>query len=476
MEFEDIRHLPSVVLQKPDFSEQLQKIAEIAAVAQAENEFAEAHDPQIIRAIEIVEKFLRDSGRICYGGQALNAHLPDSVKFYNPERTIPDYDFFTPDQDKDLAKLIRMLKKAGFQEIGVRLGIHEGTLKVYVNYTPIADLTEIDSNLYELFYQRKFIDKGISYLDADSLRMLIYLELSRPKGEVERWPKVYERLLLLDEFVPFSAGFSSRPNNSGRIPKNYLKRDEYRAIFRYIVKTSMIFAGADLKNLYEKLLKSSHHLKLSHRYPITAYSRDLDGDSRIVVKIIEDYSNMEHKDKEKQRAHITTETFQGINGDMLPPMKIIFKNGHPVVLLIQETACHSFYNWKLPSGENLKIASVDTLVTLFFALGLRGEGTKLTRSVAVFLGGFESLAKQIISISKKTRSLETNFPFPFVSLDCEGYQRTYKSLLKDKLARMKRTTIRQKLAEIKKRVLNSRFNQTLKSTRKRLDATAKPKN
>ena len=29
----------------------------------------------------------------------------------------------------------------------------------------------------------------ISYLDANTLRMLMYLELSRPRGEVSRWPK-----------------------------------------------------------------------------------------------------------------------------------------------------------------------------------------------------------------------------------------------------------------------------------------------
>lgn len=455
MELDGIQHLPKSSFEsKQDFTRQLQKIAEITQIAQASNDFEAAHNPQILRAIEIVETFLKETKRICYGGQALNAHLPDSVKFYDPTMTIPDYDFFTPDQDGDLVKLIRLLKKAGFQEIDVRLGIHEGTIKVYVNYTPIADLTEIDPTLYGLFYVRRYEYQGISYLDADSLRMLIYLELSRPRGEVERWPKIYERLLLLDEFVPIAR---ERNRVRGRLPKNHLTKDEYKTIFKYIVQNRLLFAGADLKNLYEKLLKTTQHLKITNRYPIAVYVKDLQHDTKLLENILLDFHRLTHPFSQLQKySTIVSHTYEGINGDMIPPISVIFKNNYPVVLLIQETACHSYYNWPLETGETLRVASIDTLVTLFFALGLRGQGAKLAKDMTGFLAGFERLAREIVRIAQKSRSKKTKFPFPFLSLDCEGYQQSYRSLIKEKVERMRRKTVRKRLEQIKRKLFSNK--------------------
>jgi hypothetical protein len=465
---------------KPDFTQQLEKIAEITAIAKEVNDYTAAHNPQILRAIDIVEKFLKETKRICYGGQALNAHLPDSVKFYDPSKTIPDYDFFTPDQDGDLVKLIRLLKNAGFQEIDVRLGIHEGTIKVYVNYTAVADLTEIDPTLYNLFFNRRFTDKDISYLDADSLRMLIYLELSRPRGEVERWPKVYERLLLLDTFVPIGSK-RTRSSKLPKLPKNYLTKDEYKFIFKYIVQNRLLFAGADLKNLYEKLLKTAKHIKITHRHPITFFVKNLKQETVLLENILYDFSLLEKRyraeasplsqsqsqpssqspfqppSQTKSKIQISSTIYDSINGDMIPPMSIIYKGTFPVILLIQETACHSYYNWPLETGEVLRVASVDTLATLFFALGLRGEGSK---EIINFLGGFERLAREIVKIAQKSRSSKTKFPFPFLTLDCEGYQQSYKSLIKEKVMRMRRKTVRKRLNEIKKKILSSKTLKT----------------
>ena len=40
--------------------------------------------------------------------------------------------------------------------------------------------------------------------------MLMYLELSRPRGEVGRWPKVFERLSLFNEFVTYGINSANK--------------------------------------------------------------------------------------------------------------------------------------------------------------------------------------------------------------------------------------------------------------------------
>ena len=46
------------------------------------------------------------------------------------------------------------------------------------------------------------VKKGIRYAPPDFLRMSMYLELSRPDGDVSRWEKVQKRLVLLNTHYP----------------------------------------------------------------------------------------------------------------------------------------------------------------------------------------------------------------------------------------------------------------------------------
>ena len=66
------------------------------------------HSPEIIEIIDIVEEFLKKTGRVCYGGTAINNILPEEDQFYNKDIELPDYDFFSPtpmEDAKDLADL-----------------------------------------------------------------------------------------------------------------------------------------------------------------------------------------------------------------------------------------------------------------------------------------------------------------------------------------------------------------------------------
>ena len=46
---------------------------------------------------------------------------------------------------------------------------------------------------------------GILYAPPNFLRMAMYLELSRPAGDVSRWEKVLKRLILLNKHYPLSS-------------------------------------------------------------------------------------------------------------------------------------------------------------------------------------------------------------------------------------------------------------------------------
>jgi hypothetical protein len=173
--------------------------------AKERQEKRKVNSPEIKKMISIVEQFIRYKKSIVYGGTALNNILPEDDQFYNKELEIPDYDFYSPTALDDAKELADIFFENGFEDCEAKSGMHHGTYKVYVNFIPIADITYLAPEIYNALRKEAIDKNGILYTPANFLRMSIYLELSRPAGDVERWNKVYDRLLLLNKHYPFSS-------------------------------------------------------------------------------------------------------------------------------------------------------------------------------------------------------------------------------------------------------------------------------
>jgi hypothetical protein len=159
-------------------------------------------DPKVQQIISIVEKFIADKKLVCYGGTAINNILPEDSQFYNKDIELPDYDFYS-DNALDCAKeLADIYYKAGYEDVEAKSGVHHGTYKVFVNFTGIADITQMEPALFNAISRDAIIKKNIRYAPPDFLRMAMYLELSRPDGDVSRWEKVQKRLTLLNTHYP----------------------------------------------------------------------------------------------------------------------------------------------------------------------------------------------------------------------------------------------------------------------------------
>jgi hypothetical protein len=433
------------------FQKQLDIIKQASEEAQAKIDHASAHDDNVLRAIEVVEDFLRKKHRLCYGGQAINAHLPNKYKFYDPKTTIPDYDFFTPQQQGDIVLIVKDLRKAGFQEISVREGMHEGTVKIYVDFVPVADMTEIDPKLYRILSKREYKVDGISYLDANSLRMLMYLELSRPRGEVGRWSKVYERLALLNEFVPVKP--CKRKSNPFHGSMN---QEQSKFTLYYIINHKRIFAGADLVQFYESALSKHKNTSwiLRNRKPIVFFSSDSENDAK---QIRNEFTVLRAYDPSATSTPYTIKTISSKGVDILPTMKIVCQGDQALVLIIDQTACHSYFHVSVGQGKILRIASMDTLITLYFSLGL-------IKTSFFDISSMECLANQMVEISIKARNKPDDFAFPFVSIQCMGYQTTLPSLIRAKVKRI--TSKKQELGSLLKQNKVSMKYSTLKKKAK----------
>jgi hypothetical protein len=452
----ELEHLPSYSFDKEHLKRQLEIVKRAADLAKDKIDYDSAHNEAILLAIRIVEDFLRKKRRICYGGQAINAYLPKEHKFYDPEYSIPDYDFFTPSQNQDVRILSEELFKAGFVEVSAREGMHEGTIKLYVNFIPVADLTAIDGRIYKTLSTRASRIDGITYIDPNSLRMLMYLELSRPRGEVTRWEKVYERLVLFNEFVPIKHKRVKKAFKEG------LTEEQTRFILRYIIQNERIFAGGDLVPFYEHAVEKQEKVLsyiLDSRRPIVFYSGEPSADA----------AQLRTELQLSSKQYIKMKVFYNQGLDVIPSIHVLHVNKGkklvPLVFIIEQTACHSFLNLPLVDTEMigaglshyiLRIASMDTLITLYFSLGF-------VQNRFFDRGAMDSVANQLVDISTRSRSDPKDPIFQFISIRCAGKQITLPSLIRAKLKRMtvkKKGTLRKILQEAEEKYGKPKENDT----------------
>jgi len=406
--------------------------------AQTRLDVETAQNPELRRAIKIVEAFLQKTGRVCYGGQAINAQLPQKDQFYNPEASLPDYDFFSPKADDDVDGLINAFKDAGYTEISKRIGMHEGTIKIYVNFAAIADISQVIPEFYDAIYEKSKVVSGIHYADPIFLRMMMYLELSRPRGEVARWEKVYERLKLLDTAHPLP-----KCKGPSKVTESKAAEKARPTIVRYMIKHKRVFMGADIHLAYKSSASPSSRTKflLHGSSPIVFFTPNADLDADVLNTAI-----MARK--------VPITGYQGI----LPAMVALYHEDNLLCILVQEEACHSIVSLPLTKQRFLRIASPDTLLTFLIGLYYRPSPLLMTESSLL------CWMKQYIDISDRYKS-KPSMLIPAFSIECSGYQTTFASLLRAKGARIE--AARQQISSGRRMSDTSKANK--KTTRKFLN-------
>jgi hypothetical protein len=425
----DLQDIQSKSLSRSHIQTLLGLVTEAAAEAADLRDQDLVKDPAMRRALGVVEDFLRSSKRVCYGGMAINAHLPTSLKFYDFAKVLPDYDFFTPDPDADVAILTRKLRAAGFDEISARVGMHEGTTKVFVNYTAVADITETPNWLYQLLLKRSIVEDGIHYADADFLRMNMYLELSRPRGEVERWDKVYKRLLLLNQ--------AGRRKNLCKTKKrqNHMPKDVHELVMDYVINMKLIFAGADIQRIYNHPTTKSAGYVLKSGSPIIVFAESPELHVSIVRQILK---------KAEPNSNVTTVHWAPV-GEMVPELFGIRVDGRLVFLCVKEVYCNSYNEVNIPGRRVLRVASLDTAITLFYSLTfVKGLDGIVPSSTGCF-------ASTLVEISRTTRDAGKSSVFPLFSTSCSGHQPSKPSLLRAKASRIRRLKETQKTQKSRSR-------------------------
>ena len=392
----------------------------------AENAFdrKKAKNPLVRAAIKLVEKFLKKTGRICYGGQAINVHLPKELQFYDMTKEVPDYDVYTPNIKKDIRTIIEILRKEGFNNVSEREGMHEGTVKISFDYNDVLDLTHMDADIYSVLHERSKVIKGIHYADANFLRSNMYKELAQPEGEIDRWEKVYTRLVLLNEAVPSE---KCEEENNKTLSSSTIPKQKYLEILNFIINNRRVLAGAWIEKIYKKKTKNYSWILKPSTIPLIFYSPTMENDMEHLKTIVGSNIRIE---------------FLEAHGDIVPACMCIYLDDTLIAIIVDEDACYSYNKISLQDGEReLLITSLDTTIRLFYQLSLL-RGFPPIAEVSI-----HCVAQNLVDISMKIRNGAIQSAFPLFSIECSGHQSTRSSLLRQKHLRSKLRRLTRKVRQ-----------------------------
>ncbi len=385
------------------------------AVDKAENikGYEEANSVEIKKMIHIVETFIKDEKLICYGGTAINNILPKNDQFYDMNKEIPDYDFFSSDALSDAKKLANIYAKEGYTEIEAKAGQHYGTYKVFVNFTPIADITQVNTQLFSTLSKESIIIKGIRYLPPNMLRMSMYLELSRPAGDISRWEKVLKRLTLLNNNYPLKThncnyNFFSRKIES---PSIDTKKIFYTAK-NYLINNQCVFFGGFANSIFLSYMNKSAQRSIQEHPDFDVLSTDAKETANGLKNTLHDnniknVSILEHK-----------------NVDEIVPVHYQIKVGKDTIAFIYNTiACYS-YNNVIVDKSTIRVATIDTMLSLYLAFIYTKRNYYDTERILC-------MASFLFKIQQKNR-LKQKGPLKRFTINCYGSQATKQSMRKEK--------------------------------------------
>ena len=368
--------------------------------------------PGLDEMIRIVEHYLKKNDLLCYGGTAINNLLPKSEQFYDLNVEIPDYDFYSSNAIEHTKRLTDIYSKHGYYA-EAKPGVHHGTYKVFVNYIPMADITQMDKIMFDNLFDSSIEINEIRYVPPNFLRASMYLELSRPKGDVDRWEKVMKRLRLLNKYHPINKkGCQNKNIQRKLIKKNIDSKKLFTVSKNYLVERGVIFFGGYANIQY-----------------LSKYSK------KNVNKDIPDFDVISEKAEHDAKLFVNELRFSGFTSARYKRMSNVdetIPNHYQIEVIPNEiiahiyesVACHS-YNI-LPGSESkpIKIATIDTMLSYYLYFLYTDKGYYDENRILCMI-------QYLFEVQEKYKYKQEGILKRF-NTKCDGYQKQKEDFMNEK--------------------------------------------
>lgn len=382
-----------------------------------------ANSEDIKNIIKILEKFLVRKKCICYGGTAINNILPKYAQFYNRDVEIPDYDFFSNHALDDAKELADIYYNSGYKEVEAKAGVHHGTFKVFVNFIPVADITFLDDEIYHALQKEVIIRAGIRYAPPNYLRMSMYLELSRPQGDVSRWEKVFKRLTLLNKYYPLKTDVECNTIDFQREMDEKSPNDEHLYFLTRdaLIEQGVIFFGGYGSALYSEYINDKKRKYIQNVPDFDVLSEDPESTSLILTERLNEagFNNV----KRVNHAAI---------GELIPERIEILVGKDTISFIFKPIACHSYNTIRIGDKE-INVATIDTILSFYLAF-IYTDKPYFNKDRILCMANF------LFKVEEQNRLRQTGLLKRF-TMNCYGKQETLETI------RATKTEMYKKLAD-----------------------------
>jgi len=339
--------------------------------------------------------------------------------FYYIEVVVPVYDCFTLDGLNDSIELADLYYKEGFTDVEAKAGQHHGTFKVYVNYMAIADLTNLPKEIFASLKKEAIRVAGILYAPPNFLRMSMYLELSRPAGDISRWEKVLKRLTVLNKHYPTTSVNCNEVDFQREMEDKTHEDEIYESVKNTLINLGVVFFGGFAISMYSQYMPKHLKHKLEKIADFDVLSHDPETTCEIVKERLKDAGIKNVKVTKRE------------NVGEIVPVHYEIKVGNDIVAFVYEPiGCHS-YNVINFKGQKVKIATIDTMLSFYLAF-LYTNRPYYTE----FADRILCMSKFLFDVQQKNRLSQRGLLKRF-SITCYGHQQSVEEMRAEKAAKYK---------------------------------------
>jgi hypothetical protein len=183
----------------------------------------------------------------------------------------------------------------------------------------------------------------------------MYLELSRPAGDISRWEKVLKRLALLNKNYPVTS-INCNDMDFQREMEDKTNEDEiYENVKNTLVNQGVVFFGGYAISLYSQYMPKHLQKKLEKIADFDVISHEPKTTAEIIMERLKDIGVTK-----------TKIIYHNQIGEIIPEHYEVRIENDTVAFIYKPIACHSYNIIKI-HGQKVKIATIDTMLSFYLS-------------------------------------------------------------------------------------------------------------
>jgi hypothetical protein len=242
--------------------------------------------------------------------------------------------------------------------------------------------------------------------------MGMYLELSRPAGDVSRWEKVLKRLTLLNKHYPLIGKECSKVDFQRHMDNDEDANNIYNNVQHTLIDQGVVFFGGYALSLYSQYMPKHLQHKLEKNPDFDVLSEEPMLTAQIVKERLNDIGVKHVKIIKRPKL-----------GEIIAPHYEIQVGKETIAFIYEPLACHS-YNIIREDNNNVKIATIDTMLSFWLAF-LYANRPYYDKTRILCMSNY------LFKVQEQNRLAQKGLLKRF-SINCMGHQETVEEMRAEK--------------------------------------------